>query len=255
MQTIDLTLGYDHRTVVESVSLELPDGAVTAIVGPNGSGKSTLLRGMSGLLQPRGGVVRIDGEDIGALGRTALARRLAVLPQATLTPDGLTVGDLVSRGRHPHRAWYQRWNAADETAVRDAVAQVGLLDRMADQVAALSGGQRQRAWLAMVLAQETRHLLLDEPTTYLDLAHAVEGITGVRLGDQRSLRTVACVLHYLTLAARFADQVVVLSAGRVVAAGEPADVLTEDLLADVFELKARVFDVDGAPAVVPTRHS
>ena len=255
MQTIDLTLGYDHRTVVDSVSLELPDGAVTAIVGPNGSGKSTLLRGMSGLLQPRGGVVRIDGEDIGALAKTALARRLAVLPQSPLTPDGLTVGDLVSRGRHPHRSWYQRWNAADEAAVRDAVAQVGLLDRIADQVAALSGGQRQRAWLAMVLAQDTRHLLLDEPTTFLDLAHAVEVMTLVRRVAHQSRRTVACVLHDLTLAARFADHVVVLSAGRVAAAGEPADVLTADLLADVFELKARVFEVDGAPAVVPTRHS
>jgi iron complex transport system ATP-binding protein len=249
-----LSLGYGERLVVDSVDLDLPSGALTAIVGPNGSGKSTLLRGMSRLLRPRAGEVHLDGTDIARLPSTELARRLALLPQAPVTPAGLSVGDLVSRGRFPHRSWYQRWSDADEHVVRDAVARVGLLDRLRDPVSELSGGQRQRAWLAMVLAQDTGHLLLDEPTTYLDLAHAVDVMTLAREVAHESGRTVVCVLHDLTLAARFADHLVVLSEGRVVATGAPPEVITAPLLADVFGLAAQVLAVDGAPAVVPTRH-
>jgi iron complex transport system ATP-binding protein len=254
VKVTDLSLGYGERIVVDSVSLDIPRGALTAIVGPNGSGKSTLLRGMARLLRPQTGSVSLDGVDISDLSGSEMARRLALLPQAPLTPDGLTVGDLVSRGRFPHRTWYQRWNHADEHAVRDAVAQVGLLDRLHDQVTELSGGQRQRAWLAMVLAQDTPHLLLDEPTTYLDLAHAVEVMALARTVTRDSDRTVICVMHDLTLAARFADHVVVLSQGEVAAGGTPSMVLTEALLSDVFDLTARVLVVDGAPAVVPTHH-
>ncbi|MDQ4055116.1 MAG: ABC transporter ATP-binding protein [Actinomycetota bacterium] len=254
MKVTDLSLGYGERIVVDSVSLDIPRGALTAIVGPNGSGKSTLLRGMARLLRPQSGSVSLDGVDISDLGGSELARRLALLPQAPLTPAGLTVADLVSRGRFPHRTWYQRWNHADEQAVRDAVARVGLLDRLHDQVTELSGGQRQRAWLAMVLAQDTPHLLLDEPTTYLDLAHAVEVMALARTVTRDSGRTVICVMHDLTLAARFADHLVVLSRGGVAAGGTPSVVLTEALLSDVFDLTARVLVIDGAPAVVPTRH-
>jgi len=254
MKVTDLSLGYGDRLVVDSVDLDLPSAAFSAIVGPNGSGKSTLLRGMSRLLRPRAGSVHLDGTDIAELSGNELARQLALLPQAPITPEGLSVGDLVSRGRFPHRAWYQRWSDADERAVRDAVTRVGLLDRLRDPVSELSGGQRQRAWLAMVLAQDTRHLLLDEPTTYLDLAHAVEVMTLARSVAHDSGRTVVCVLHDLTLAARFADHLVVLSEGRVAAAGSPSAVITEPLLADVFGLDARVLPIDGAPAVVPTLH-
>lgn len=254
MRINGLSLGYGEQLIIDSVDLEVPSGALTAIVGPNGSGKSTLLRGMARLLSARSGAVHLDGVDIADHTSIELARRLALLPQAPVTPQGLSVGDLVARGRFPHRAWYQRWSAADEEAVRRALMRVDLIDRTEDQVAELSGGQRQRAWLAMVLAQDTDHLLLDEPTTYLDLAHAVEVMALARDVAHDSGRTVVAVLHDLTLAARFADHMVVLSEGKVVATGSPEDVVTGSLLADVFGLRATVIRVDGAPAVVPTRH-
>ncbi|EON24558.1 MULTISPECIES: ABC transporter ATP-binding protein [Nocardioides] len=254
MKITGLSLGYGERLIVDSVDLEIRQGSLTVIVGPNGSGKSTLLRGMSRLLRPRAGTVHLDGVDIADVSSTDLARRLALLPQAPVTPQGLTVGDLVARGRFPHRAWYQRWSDADDDAVRRALTRVDLLDRSADQVSELSGGQRQRAWLAMVLAQDTDHLLLDEPTTYLDLAHAVEVMSLARDIAHESSRTVVGVLHDLTLAARFADHMVVLSAGQIVATGSPDEVVTSALLAEVFGLRAEVITVDGAPAVVPTRH-
>ncbi len=254
MEIDRLTLGYGDHDVVHEISLRIPAGAVTAIVGPNGSGKSTLLRGMARLLRPRSGSVRLDGDDIAHLTGSTLARRLGLLPQGPVAPEGLTVGDLVSRGRYPHRSWYQRWNATDEQVVRQALSQVKLLERAHEPLERLSGGQRQRAWLAMVLAQNTPHLLLDEPTTYLDLAHAVEMLSVVRDVAETGGRTVVCVLHDLTLAARFADHLVVIHQGRVAAHGEPSEVLTTPLLAEVFGLRATVLAVDGAPAVVPTRH-
>jgi iron complex transport system ATP-binding protein len=253
MKITGLSLGYGEHLIVDSVDLEIPQGRLTVIVGPNGSGKSTLLRGMSRLLRPRAGSVHLGDVDIADFSSTDLARRLALLPQAPVTPQGLTVGDLVARGRFPHRAWYQRWNDIDEQAVRRALARVDLLDRTADQVSELSGGQRQRAWLAMVLAQDTDHLLLDEPTTYLDLAHAVEVMALARDIAHESGRTVVGVLHDLTLAARFADHMVVVADGQVVATGSPEQVVTSELLASVFGLRAEVITVDGAPAVVPTR--
>jgi iron complex transport system ATP-binding protein len=254
MKAESLSLGYGETLVVRGVDLSIPGNAVTAIVGPNGSGKSTLLRGLARLHKPRDGRVLLDGTDIVDLSSNDLAKRLGLLPQGPVVPEGLTVGDLVSRGRFPHRAWYQRWSADDDAAVRGALERVGLLDRAHDLVAELSGGQRQRAWLAMVLAQDTRHLLLDEPTTYLDLAHAVDVMTVVRSVAHDGRRTVVCVLHDLTLAARFADHIVVVDRGQVAACGEPKAVLDEQLLSDVFGLQARVVDVDGAPAVVPSRH-
>lgn len=254
MELQSLSLGYADTLVIDHVDLAIPGNAVTAIVGPNGSGKSTLLRGMARLLPARHGAVFIDGDDVAGISNNRLARRLGLLPQGPVAPDGLTVGDLVSRGRFPHRSWYQRWNAEDEKAVQAALDRVSLLDRAGDPVDQLSGGQRQRAWLAMVLAQDTPYLLLDEPTTYLDLAHAVDVMTVVRSIAHHGRRTVVCVLHDLTLAARFADHVVVIDNGRVAAFGSPQEVFTEDLLRAVFGLQASVIDVDGAPAVVPSRH-
>lgn len=253
MKVTGLTLGYGDRRIIHGVDLDIPSARLTAIVGPNGSGKSTLLRGMARLLRPVSGTVHLNGADLAVLSHEELARQLALLPQAPVTPAGLTVGDLVARGRFPHRAWYQRWSERDEAAVRNALAQVGLLDRADEHVTELSGGQRQRAWIAMVLAQGTEHLLLDEPTTFLDLAHAVEVMTLARTIAHESGRTVVCVLHDLTLAARFADHLVVLADGHVAASGAAGDVLTAARLEEVFGLAAEVLEVDGAPAVVPVR--
>lgn len=253
MKVTGLTLGYGDRRIIHNVDLDVPSGALTAIVGPNGSGKSTLLRGMARLLRPTTGAVHLDGVDIAVLSHASLARALALLPQAPVTPAALTVGDLVARGRFPHRSWYQRWSERDEEAVRNALEQVDLLDRADAHVTELSGGQRQRAWIAMVLAQDTDHLLLDEPTTFLDLAHAVDVMTLAREVAHGSGRTVVCVLHDLTLAARFADHLVVVSEGRIAASGAPSEVLTSDRLDAVFGLSAAVLDVDGVPAVVPVR--
>jgi iron complex transport system ATP-binding protein len=255
MELQQLALGYGDRLVVNGVSLSIPSGAVTAIIGPNGSGKSTLLKGMAKLLRPASGRILVDGDDVASIGRRELANKLGLLPQGPVAPEGLTVGDLVSRGRYPHRSWYQRWNDADEREVRRALTQVQLLHRSSDLLEELSGGQRQRAWLAMVLAQSTPYLLLDEPTTYLDLAHAVDMMTLVRAITADGERTVICVLHDLTLAARFADHLVVVDQGRVAAEGPPTEVLTAELLSAVFGLRATVLPVDGAPAVVPARHS
>ena len=254
MHVDKLSLGYGaDRPVVHDLSLEIPTGRVTVVVGPNGSGKSTLLRGMSRLLVPRSGRVVLDGTDIHRLPARELARRLGVLPQGPVTPEGITVAELVSRGRHPHRGLFGRLGATDEAAIAEALASVemtGLHDRPVD---ALSGGQRQRVWIAMVLAQGTPHLLLDEPTTFLDLAHAVDVMNVIDACAHRAARTVVAVLHDLTLAAQYADHLVVMDGGRIAAQGPPATVLDENLLERVFGLRATVLDVAGAPAVVPER--
>jgi iron complex transport system ATP-binding protein len=250
----NVTLAYAADTpVVTDLSLEVPAGRVTAVVGPNGSGKSTLLRGMSRLLTPVSGQVLLDGQDIHRLPARELARKLGMLPQGPITPEGITAAELVSRGRHPHRGLFARLSSDDQQAIDDALAAVELgelRDRPVDQ---LSGGQRQRVWIAMVLAQGTQHLLLDEPTTYLDLAHAVDVMNVVHAAAHRSGRTVVTVLHDLTLAAQYADHLVVMGSGSIAAEGAPRAVLTEKLLADVFSLRATVVEVGGAPVVVPDR--
>jgi iron complex transport system ATP-binding protein len=250
----NLTLAYGpDEPVVSDLSLDVPAGQLTAIVGPNGSGKSTLLRGMSRLLTPRSGLVLLDGKDIHQLPARELARTLGLLPQGPVTPEGITVTELVSRGRHPHRGLFARLTKEDQTAIDQALHAVELeelKDRPADQ---LSGGQRQRVWIAMVLAQGTQYLLLDEPTTYLDLAHAVDVMNVVHATAHGTGRTVVTVLHDLTLAAQYADHLVVMGEGQIAAQGRPADVLTEELLQDVFGLRAKVVEVGGAPVVVPDR--
>ncbi|WP_329002192.1 ABC transporter ATP-binding protein [Kribbella sp. NBC_00709] len=253
MHVENLTLAYDAGTpVVDGLTLEVPSGQLTAIVGPNGSGKSTLLRGMSRLLSPQSGRVVLDGQDIHQLPARELARKLGVLPQGPVTPEGITAAELVSRGRHPHRGLFGRLTSEDETAINDALQAVELTDLRDRPVDQLSGGQRQRVWIAMVLAQGTQHLLLDEPTTYLDLAHAVDVMNVVHAATVTG-RTVVAVLHDLTLAAQYADHLVVMGDGRIAAEGRPVDVLTAELLDDVFGLKATVVEVGGAPVVVPDR--
>jgi iron complex transport system ATP-binding protein len=249
----NLTLAYGaDAPVVTGLTLEVPTGQLTAVVGPNGSGKSTLLRGMSRLLTPQTGQVLLDGKDIHKLPARELARKLGVLPQGPVTPEGITAAELVSRGRHPHRGLFGRLTADDDAAIDEALAAVELTELRERSVDQLSGGQRQRVWIAMVLAQGTQHLLLDEPTTYLDLAHAVDVMNVVHAAATTG-RTVVTVLHDLTLAAQYADNLVVMGEGRIAAQGRPVDVLTEELLDDVFGLQATVVEVGGAPVVVPDR--
>ena len=248
-----LTLGYGAGPVVEDLSIEVPDGSITALIGPNGCGKSTLLRGLGRLLKPTSGSVRLDGTDIHDIPARQFARRLALLPQGPLSPGGITVGELVALGRNPHQGWWGRMGEADHAAVARAMELTGVADIAERVVDELSGGQRQRVWIAMVLAQETGILLLDEPTTFLDLAHAIEVLDVIADLNRHRSTTVVMVLHDLNLAARYADHVVLMADGRIRAAGSAADVLTEDLLADAFGLTARVIEdpVSRTPLVVP----
>ena len=259
LEARDLTLGYGDRTVVEHLDLDVLDGGITAVIGPNGCGKSTLLRALGRLLKPQGGEVLLDGRRIGELPTRDVARALGMLPQSPTAPEGLTVADLVTRGRHPHQAWFRQWSRDDEAVVAEAMAWTGVSDFADRPVDTLSGGQRQRAWIAMALAQGTDLLLLDEPTTHLDLAHAVDVLDLVdRLHHDRG-RTVVMVLHDLSLAARYADSLVAMRDGRIVAQGPPRDVVTPELLADVFGLRAAVLPdpVSDGVLVVPigTRHT
>jgi iron complex transport system ATP-binding protein len=253
----DVTVGYGGAPVVHDLTVEIPDGQVTTIVGPNGCGKSTLLRTLARLLAPTSGRVVLDGTPITSLGTRDIATRLSLLPQSPVAPEGLLVRDLVGRGRHPHQRWFAQWSHQDEEVVEAALAMTDttdLRDRPLDQ---LSGGQRQRAWIAMTLAQDTDLMLLDEPTTYLDLAHQVEVLELVcRLNRERS-RTVAMVLHDLNLAARYSDLVVVMHEGRIVTQGTPADVFTAGLILDVFSLEAEILEDPrtGLPIVVPLSSS
>ncbi|WP_037970750.1 ABC transporter ATP-binding protein [Streptosporangium amethystogenes] len=253
LQAVDLKLGYGDRVVVDGLDLGIEAGTVTAVIGPNGCGKSTLLRAMGRLLKPSGGEVLLDGKRIDRMPSREVARILGVLPQSPSAPEGLTVADLVSRGRHPHQTWYRQWSSDDESAVGAALAMTGLLDLGDRPLDELSGGQRQRAWISMALAQGTDLLLLDEPTTFLDLAHQIEVLELVRRLHGELGRTVVMVLHDLNLAARYADRLVAMRDGRVVAAGPPSEVLTEALLAEVFELDAKIIEdpVAGTPLVVP----
>jgi iron complex transport system ATP-binding protein len=254
LRTEAVTVGYGGDPVVHDLSLTLADGQVTTIVGPNGCGKSTLLRTMSRLLKPSSGTVLLDGESIHGLHTRDVARTMALLPQSPIAPDGLLVRDLVGRGRHPHQRWFSQWSPEDERIVDLALEMTdtaSLRDRPLDQ---LSGGQRQRAWIAMTLAQDTDLFLLDEPTTYLDLAHQVEVLDLVtRLNRERG-RTVVMVLHDLNLAARYSDTIVVMKDGVLVTQGNPTDVFTSTMLAETFGLDADVLSDPrtGLPIIVPT---
>jgi iron complex transport system ATP-binding protein len=250
-----VTLAYGDHVVVRDLDLQLTEGSFTAIVGPNGCGKSTLLRALGRLMRPAGGQVLLDGQAIARTPTREVARVLGLLPQAPVAPEGLTVADLVARGRHPHQSWLRQWSRDDEAVVGEALAWTDMADVADRPVDELSGGQRQRAWISMALAQGTDLLLLDEPTTYLDLSHQIDVLELVgRLHAERG-RTVVVVLHDLNLAARYAQRLVAMKDGASVASGTPEEVLTEQLLADVFDLEARILTdpVAGTPMVVPVR--
>ena len=253
LSTRDLVAGYDERTVLDGLNLDLPTDAFTVIVGPNACGKSTLLRTMARLLTPRRGAVLLDGTAIRDLPTREVARRLGVLPQSPLVPEGVTVADLVGRGRQPYQRWWRQWSSEDGAAVDEAMALADVADLADRPVDSLSGGQRQRVWIAMTLAQDTDALLLDEPTTFLDLAHQVEVLDLLHRLRVEHGRTVVAVLHDLNQAARYADHLVAMRDGAVVAVGPPREILTADLVRDVFGLACVVVPcpVTGAPLVVP----
>ncbi|WP_404321325.1 ABC transporter ATP-binding protein [Arthrobacter luteolus] len=248
-----LTLGYGDRTVIESLDLLVPPGQVTAVIGANACGKSTLLRSMSRLLAPKQGHVLLDGKEVHRMPPKQLARTLGLLPQSPVAPEGITVADLVGRGRHPHQKLLARWNAEDDAAVAaalDATETAGLAERSVDE---LSGGQRQRVWIAMALAQQTDLLLLDEPTTFLDVSHQVEVLDLLTDLNRSRGTTIVMVLHDLNLAGRYADHLVAMAGGKILAAGTPAEVLTEDNVRAVYGLENRVITdpASGKPLVLP----
>ncbi|MFF7734438.1 ATP-binding cassette domain-containing protein [Streptomyces sp. NPDC007984] len=247
-----VTVGYGGRVVIDELDVAIPPGVITTIIGPNGCGKSTLLKTLSRLLKPAKGAVVLDGEDIGRLRTRDVAKKLGLLPQAPVAPEGLTVADLVARGRHPHQSWLRQWSSDDADVVERALAMTGVSDLADRPVDALSGGQRQRVWISMTLAQGTDLLLLDEPTTYLDLAHAVDVLDLVD-DLHESGCTVVMVLHDLNLATRYSDNLVVMREGAVLAQGHPRDVITAELLQQAFGLTARVIDdpVGDRPLIVP----
>ncbi|MGW8632973.1 ABC transporter ATP-binding protein [Streptomyces sp. NPDC055793] len=247
-----VAVGYGARPVIDGLDVAIPPGVITTIIGPNGCGKSTLLRTLSRLLKPTSGTVVLDGEDIAGLRTRDVAKKLGLLPQAPVAPEGLTVSDLVARGRHPHQSWLRQWSSDDAAVVGRALAMTGVSDLADRPVDSLSGGQRQRVWISMTLAQGTDLLLLDEPTTYLDLAHAIDVLDLVD-DLHESGCTVVMVLHDLNLATRYSDNLVVMRDGAILAQGHPREVVTAELLHEAFGLRARVIDdpVGDRPLIVP----
>ena len=236
----NLTLGYQRQTIIDDLHLELPRGQVSVLIGSNGCGKSTLLKAFARLLQPRSGSVVLNGADIQRKSTAAVARELAILPQMPVPPEGISVRQLVALGRYPYQSWMQQWSSEDEAVVARALSRTGL-DALAERpVDALSGGQRQRAWIAMTLAQETDLVLLDEPTTFLDLAHQIEVLDLLRELNRQEGKTIVMVLHDLNLACRYADHMVAVHQRTAYAQGKPADILSEELVKTVFDLNCRI---------------
>ncbi|MGH3446710.1 MAG: ABC transporter ATP-binding protein [Nocardioidaceae bacterium] len=249
----DLTLAYDHRPVINELEISIPDDSLTVIIGANGCGKSTLLRGLARMLAPKTGSVLLDGQDIRRLPSKQVARRLGLLPQGPIAPDGITVADLVGRGRYPHQGLLRQWSVDDESAVREAMAATSIsayADRLVDE---LSGGQRQRVWLALALAQQTPIMLLDEPTTFLDIAHQIDILDLCADLRYDHGRTLAVVLHDLNHACRYATHLVVMSEGQILAEGHPSQVITPELVEAAFGLSCSIVDdpETGTPLVIP----
>lgn len=252
LHAADVTIGYDRRVISERLDVRIPDGSFTVIVGPNACGKSTLLRSLARLLKPVRGEVLLDGQSIAGMPSKALAREVGLLPQTSLAPDGIVVADLVSRGRYPHQNLIKQWSNEDARAVADALEATNTTELSTRLVDELSGGQRQRVWVAMALAQETPIMLLDEPTTFLDIAHQIELLELFRR-LHREGRTLVAVLHDLNHAARYATHIIAMKDGQIVAEGAPRDIVTAELVEEVFGLECLVITdpVAGSPLVVP----
>jgi iron complex transport system ATP-binding protein len=252
LQAQQIHLAYDGKSIIEALDLQVPPGQITALVGPNGCGKSTLLRGLSRLLKPRDGSVYLDGKAIHALSTKDVARQIGILPQSPVAPEGLTVHELVAQGRYPHQGWLQQWSTEDERIVRDALAITTMTDFSDRPLDTLSGGQRQRAWIAMSLAQQTEILLLDEPTTFLDLAYQLEVLDLLHDLNEQG-RTIVMVLHDLNQACRYADHLVAMRQGAIVAQGAPSLIVDAALIRDVFGMECHVAvdPITGTPLCVP----
>ncbi|HIW96823.1 MAG TPA: ABC transporter ATP-binding protein [Candidatus Corynebacterium gallistercoris] len=253
----DLHVSYGDRTVIEGLDVRFPAGAITTIIGPNGCGKSTLLRAVSRLIPADAGTITVGGEDATRMKRKDLAKKVGVLPQTPIAPEGLIVADLVARGRHPHQSWIRQWSRTDEAEVLKALEFTNSLDLAERRIDALSGGQRQRVWISMVLAQNTEVLFLDEPTTYLDLAHSIDVLNLITHLKRTLERTVVMVLHDLNLAIRYSDNLVVMREGSILAQGTPAEIITPELLQEVFDLEALVVEdpATGSPLIIPAAPS
>ncbi|MEV7480074.1 ABC transporter ATP-binding protein [Streptomyces halstedii] len=252
LEVRDASIGYGRRPISEHLDVRIPDRSFTVVIGPNACGKSTLLRAVSRLLKPSAGRVVLDGRSIAEYGSREVARTLGLLPQTSQAPDGITVADLVARGRHPHQRLMRQWTRQDEKAVLDAMAATSVTELSGRPVDELSGGQRQRVWVAMVLAQQTPVLLLDEPTTFLDIAHQID-LLELFTDLHRAGHTLVAVLHDLNHAARYASHLIAMRDGRVVAEGTPQEVVTAALVKEVFDLPCQVVPdpVTGTPMVVP----
>jgi iron complex transport system ATP-binding protein len=253
LRTENATFAYGERAVIEALSLSIPAGRISVIVGANASGKSTLLRGLARLLRPTAGIVTLDGIPIGDLPSREVATRLGVLPQSPVAPEGIVVADLVGRGRYPHQGWFRRWKPTDNVAVEAALEATDTLDLVDRNVDELSGGQRQRVWIAMALAQETEILLLDEPTTFLDVSHQIDVLDLLSDLNQTRGTTIVIVLHDLNLAARYAHHMFTVRLGTLYSQGAPHEVVTETMVRAVFDLDAKVVtdEVTGTPLVLP----
>nr|WP_298097233.1 ABC transporter ATP-binding protein [uncultured Shinella sp.] len=256
LHACDLTLRYDARTISHNLSATIPDGSFTVIIGPNACGKSTLLKALSRLLKPSAGVVILDGKAISQRPAKDVARRLGLLPQSAIAPDGITVADLIARGRYPHQSFLKQWSKADDAAVMAAMQVTGTADLSTRLVCELSGGQRQRVWIAMVLAQETPILLLDEPTTFLDIAHQIEMLD--LLADLNAEgRTIVAVLHDINQACRYATHLIAMKDGNIVTQGKPGAIVTEAMVRDVFGLATLIIEdpISGTPMIVPAKRA
>ncbi|MFI0738317.1 ABC transporter ATP-binding protein [Streptomyces sp. NPDC021100] len=253
LQAESVTLAYDRRVIAEDLSVAIPDNSFTVIVGPNACGKSTLLRALSRMLKPATGSVLLDGQAIGSYPAKKVARTLGLLPQSSVAPDGITVADLVARGRYPHQGLLRQWSPEDERIVRESMEATRVAELADRHVDELSGGQRQRVWIAMALAQRTPLLLLDEPTTYLDIQHQIEVLDLCAELHEEQGRTLVAVLHDLNHAARYATHLIAMRGGKVVAEGAPNDIVTSELVAEVFGLSCQIIDdpQTGTPLVVP----
>ncbi|MBD2463172.1 ABC transporter ATP-binding protein [Oscillatoria sp. FACHB-1407] len=253
LTTRNLTLAYDRTTIIQNLNVDIPARQITALVGSNGCGKSTLLKGLARLLKPQSGTVYLDGVAIAKRSTKEIAKQLGLLPQSPTAPEGLTVRELVAQGRYPHQSWLQQWSQEDEQFTEQALTITGMTEMGDRPLDSLSGGQRQRAWIAMALAQNTEILLLDEPTTFLDLAHQIEVLDLLYDLNQTQGRTIVMVLHDLNQACRYADYLVAMRQGHIYAQGNPAEVMTESLVQDVFGLESRIVrdPVTGTPMCIP----
>ncbi len=248
-----VTIGYDARVISTGLSVDIPDNEFTVIIGPNACGKSTLLRSLARMLSPTAGSILLDGRAISSYPSKEVARRLGLLPQSSVAPDGITVADLVARGRYPHQKLLRQWSHTDEEIVGEALAATNVADLADRPVDELSGGQRQRVWLAMALAQQTPILLLDEPTTYLDIAHQIELLDLFAELNSEQGRTIVAVLHDLNHACRFADHIIAMKSGHIVAQGAPSTVITAELVEQVYGLRCQIIEdpETGTPLVIP----